>query len=510
MLLSSRSRQLGLACVLLASFGAVTFTYLYTRSRPKFDSPYLALPTEHHLDTCPKRLDWLHDLTITFPFKYARRDIIVNPKPGTKRASITNIDTPLFPEPESIHRVENPDVDLKNCLDPLVLDVPAPLETPVDASHIIFGLSTNLDRLETSIPYLLRWLPQINAQLYVIAMGTDETEPDQKAMGEMETKMHDLGMQVSIHKRYTKNDGMPQRYFSLIKLMYAHRDENTKWIAVIDDDTFFPSVHSLVEELDERDPEQQWYLGAISEEWWAVVRYGMMGFGGAGVFLSIPLAKVLDDNYDDCKRRSGAGAGDMRIRECIYWHTQTKLTHIKGLHQIDMHGDLSGLYESGRLPLSLHHWKQGWWDEGGYGTWFPMQKMHFVADVCGDCFLQRWQFGPDLVLANGYSISTYATGALKEIEEKKQWGKPENTWLGAGIVEGSNNPGWDHYIGPMRPILELEKEKIQYRFLDAVIADGGVRQFYVHLGIDGDLDTLFELFWTRKAGNDTIFERIGE
>lgn len=35
-----------------------------------------------------------------------------------------------------------------------------------------------------------------------------------------------------------------------------------------------------------------------------------MGFGGAGVFLSIALAEVMNDKYDDCRKYSDTGSGD--------------------------------------------------------------------------------------------------------------------------------------------------------------------------------------------------------
>lgn len=509
-------RNVAFISVLLAL--SLIFASLYLASKWGVALPSIppieehpTVTTDHHLNPCPKRLDWLNDLSITYPVKYARRNIIVSPNAETARVSVTKIDAPLLPESQVIDLTSSSEVDLEHCMEPLLLGVPnSPLDPP-HASHIVFGMATLIDRLELTIPFLQRWLAHTNARLLVIAEGPDDSAPDPIKMAELESKMRDLGLRVTIVKPLSEHDGMPERYFSLVKLMYSHRESDTKWMGIIDDDTFFPSVHSLVEKLGTFDAEKQWYIGAMSEEWWPVARYGLMAFGGAGIFLSVPLAAVLDANYGDCMRRSGAGAGDMRIRECIVWHADTKLTHVPGLHQIDMHGDISGLYESGRLPLSLHHWKGGWWDEQGYGTWFPMHAMHLVADICGDCFLQRWQFGSEMVLSNGYSIATYPTGAWDSLEKAGHLGRPESTWEAAGIVEGSNNAGWDHYVGPLRPKLQLEEEKVQYRFLDAVAVDGGVRQFYLHLGIDGDLDTLFEIFWTRSTnpssslgGNETV------
>lgn len=181
------------------------------------------------------------------------------------------------------------------------------------------------------------------------------------------------------------------------------------------------------------------------------------------------------------------------IMECVYKYSRAKLTHIPELHQIDLGGDVSGIYESGRLPLSLHHWKRGWWDGSAA---FPMAQMHLISDICGDCFLQRWRFEGDMVLSNGYSIATYPTGALNKFETGMDLSKVENTWVPIKTVEDSVNRGTDHDVGPDRPMLELEKEKIQYRFLDAVKVDGGIRQFYHHYGLDGELDTILELYWT--------------
>ena len=79
----------------------------------------------------------------------------------------------------------------------------------------------------------------------------------------------------------------------------------------------------------------------------------------------------------------------------------------------------------------------------------------------------------------------------------------ESTFFFHEVPPESVNKGIDHYIGPGRPMLELEKDKIQYRFLDAIAVDGGVRQFYIHLGVDGDLSTLYEIFWTNEKEPNT-------
>lgn len=324
--------------------------------------------------------------------------------------------------------------------------------------------------------------------------------------------MRDLGLAVTLLGPLDSKDGPLERYFSLVKILYANRDKKTRWLGFIDDDTFVTSMSALVSALDKYDHTQLRYLGALSEEWWTVILYGLIGMGGAGIFLSVPLAEIVDANHDECKKNSRMTFGDHKIYECIERYTKTPLTSLPGLYQIDIHGDRSGLFESGRQILTLHHWKEGYWDENGEGPdgirhqrWFPMDHMSLVTDVCDRCYLQRWQFGADTILSNGYSISLYPKGALSTKKNKQlRLDKMEYTWVTPMKVEDSFNEGWDHYLGPLRPPLKLEEEKIPYRFLAGVKVDGGVRQYYRHLGKDGDMDTVVELFWIREEAWKSI------
>ena len=243
------------------------------------------------------------------PVTYARQQIIVRPKEGLERKSITKVEKSLFPEPQRIEWL--PRSDSIVCQDPIILDVPIFSREPVNASHIMFGMSTNLERLEDSIQYLERWIAHTGARLFVVAIGPKETSPDETKMKELESKMRDLGIKVSISKPLNRKDVGSQRYFSVTRLMYSNRDDKTEWIVAIDDDTFFPSMPSLLEMIDDYDPRKEWYLGSLSEEWWSVARYGLMAFGGAGVFLSIALVEAMDANYDDCRAHSNTGSGDV-------------------------------------------------------------------------------------------------------------------------------------------------------------------------------------------------------
>ncbi|KAG7148079.1 hypothetical protein HYQ46_003060 [Verticillium longisporum] len=71
-----------------------------------------------------------------------------------------------------------------------------------------------------------------------------------------------------------------------------------------DDDTFFAAMNGLVAKLTTYDPTQPQYVGTLSEDMTTVRLHGSQAFGGGGVFLSRPLAKII--------------AGDILLRNCIY------------------------------------------------------------------------------------------------------------------------------------------------------------------------------------------------
>lgn len=496
MLLRTKTLIAFLCLLCLSSVALVS--HLYSRQSAS-TAEWLPALKGHHVEPCPDKLDWLASLDLTYPIRYARRDIIVNQTSDCKRASITKVDTSLFPDFQIIDLTEDTKIEPQHCAEPLVLDVPAFLKDPSDASHLIFGISTTLRRLDDSIPQILRWLPGTHAKLFVIVMESEqvvategrESKPAVKALpkqkDELQSKMRHLGMDVTLFDPLRLQDEFSEKYFSLVKIMYDNRNDKTQWISMLDDDTFFPSMPALLSMLRKYDPREQHYIGGLSEDWWSVTKYGMMGFGGAGVFLSVTLAEVLASNYQLCKETSHANDGDIRVMECIHLLTDTKLTNERNLHQVDLDEDLSGIYESGRLPLSLHHWKT----KGDGGKGYNLPVMHLVSDVCGDCFLQRWQFGKDMILSNGYSIATYPNKKLEGLQliaMEATWGEPK-------FVKGSDNHGIDHSLAPTRPKLILDEEKIQYRFIDSAVVHGGVRQSYLHRGVADDIDSLLEIFW---------------
>jgi hypothetical protein len=384
----------------------------------------------------------------------------------------------------------------------------------VDASNLMFGLQTTLGRLKDTVQHLERWLPHTGARLYAIVIETrdgKDVPADDNEMKDLEKLMRDKGIEVSVVHPPDPADSFAQRYFSIVKVLHDARNDKTEWMVLIDDDTLFPSMNDLQNMLKQQDARKPLYLGGLSEDWWAVDHYGLMGFGGAGVFISTPMATVVIEHYDECKQQPRTTAGDVTLMDCIYRFSSTKLTPISGLHQIDMHGDLAGFYESGREMLSLHHWK------GSSGAFkLEMEKMHLVADICDNCFLQRWQFPHGLVLSNGFSIASYpegqrTLGGLSSVADTVDFGLMEKTW--------SDDIRVDHSLAPIRPGLD-KYQKLSYKLRDSVRVNGAdfgapgetaVRQVYVREGGEADARTsVMVLNWVgskdenERGGNEHV------
>jgi hypothetical protein len=471
-------------------------------------------PTQSNPTPCSEQLTWLEPYQFSYPIQYVSRDIITTPSGKKEKPSVTIVDELLFDDFTTVDSADSTP-NIANCLPPLHLQVVQNKIGPTDASNMIFGLQTTIDRLKDTVKHLARWLPNTEARLFAIVIETEEIPAEDGEMKRLEKEFADLGMKVTILHPVRKRDTFPQRYFSLVPLMYAARGEKTQWITLIDDDTLFPSLHDLQNELSKYDATKPQYIGSLSEDWWAVKHYGLMGFGGAGIMLSVPMAKIIDEHLDNCKENLRTSAGDITVMDCVYRHTSTKLIHVPGLHQVDMHGDLSGFYESGREMLSLHHWKEG--SAAGYKL--EMEKMHLVADVCDSCFLQRWQFPKETILTNGFSISVYPQGHISGQNGVL------NTGVGAKIKKVNLDlmeQTWGddievtHSLAPTRPKLD-EEAKISYKLLDSMLVKndpsiGGkgdiVRQIYFKEGMEKDedkkeMDTVMVLNW-RKGEQQPI------
>ncbi|RDW60410.1 glycosyltransferase family 31 protein [Aspergillus mulundensis] len=423
--------------------------------------------------------------------EYARLNIGVS-----RTENFTSFDDSLdvaIPSYTTIHLDTDNARDLRpkdDCTTSIAIQAP-PAEPKPDASHLIFGVATSLEKLEESLDAFAHWAGNTSAHIIAVV-----EQGGSSIRSRIQQRADDLNLRLTITQ--TEDDRL-DRYFSLIRVLYQHHEPSsseattstttkpTQWAVLIDDDTFFPSMRNLITRLATYDATVPQYIGAMTEDLAHLSGSGYMAYGGAGIFLSIPLLQDLQHHFETCQ--SLKDKGDRMLASCIYAHTTAKFTWERGLYQLDLHGDASGFFESGRrLPLSVHHWK----------SWFnaDMVAMGKVARICGDeCLLRRFYLAKskDWFLVNGYSV----------IQDKTLWNEPrpmEQTW------QKSKYKGDDPFAYSLGPLRRKDDDKVSFSLRDAFVVDMApegkmgtgteeVRQIYVFNATAETPPRVLEVAW---------------
>ncbi|KAG5951636.1 hypothetical protein E4U53_002612 [Claviceps sorghi] len=437
-------------------------------------------------------------------FQYMKRYIRFTRKEGLERKPMTKVDQNLLNGALRTVDINKP-YDQDTCDKPLEVQVTASgLPSTVNASDFIFGVSTTFKRFmdpeTTPINEWIFWLTDSRGhsnggKLLLMLMDANDEQ-----LQEVANLLGDVGIDVEVSHSDSSLE-MAVRYLSLVPTLYNHPDAHKKkWLVTCDDDTFFPSMHGLIEKMAKFDHTREMYIGTLSEDTGALVRHGSQAFGGAGVFLSLPMAEKINKFFDSCttaekvaESNSGWGPqGDIILRKCIYENTETRLTTLWDLWQMDFFGHPAGFYEWGIKPLSLHHYRGGGWHKAKPGQYAK------VAHSCGeDCTLQRFQTADNFIIS-GYSIAHYPEGVTFDTNQVE-----------ATLHAAPEDNGWnlDFMMGPRRPNLEKTGRKIAWELEESEVhPDGSVLQTYVRRQNDerwvhrdskpmSNIDGIIELVW---------------
>lgn len=437
-------------------------------------------------------------------FEYFKRYVKVS-RQDMDRKSMTKLNQRFLP-----NTAKTVDLGKKNtqesCPEPLIVPVAkSPAPDSANLTDFIFGVSTTYKRFtdpETSpVDDWSYWLTDSHGhsnggKMVLLLLDASDDE-----LYDAWDRLHKVGIDADVFHSDSSME-MAVRYLTLVPTLYNHRERpNKKWLVLCDDDTFFPSPNALTERMQTFDSSRPLYIGTFSEDVNQVERHGSQAFGGAGVFISLPVGEMIDELYETCKTPeklqeadSGWGAqGDILLRKCIYENSDVRLTLENDLWQLDLYEDPSGFYESGIKPLSLHHYRGGGWH---YAYPFEYTK---IAHVCGeDCTMQRFMTEDDFVISTGYSIAQYPEGA------SYNWNQMERTFTPAPEDKGWN---LDHAFGPQRVSLLRTGQKIAWDLKKAhVNNDGTATQIYVRKGQDprwvdsegwpmSQVDGVIELVW---------------
>ncbi|KAH8904887.1 hypothetical protein BR93DRAFT_929160 [Coniochaeta sp. PMI_546] len=438
---------------------------------------------------CTAEIDFLRrfELALSDNIVYTRRCIKRMPSIDFDRSAVANISQPLITHTTTVNLTDCTVPSPVPC-DDLPLQVPFPYPAQ-DYKHLVFGIASSYDRTRDSLPAFAHWLANTGALLVGIVVNAEDEIGGKKFSHDLtalEREYAAAGVNATFiaptlkkHPKTGEPDGRTEHHhFMLIRDLLERSGPDTRWMGVLDDDTFFPSLYNLDQELKRYDHTKSLWLGALSDNFNSVKNWGYMAYGGAGAFLSLPLARELEPHLEQCIVETTVDTGDGILRDCVYAHSHTKLTLVPHMYQHDVHGDMSGFYESGVRPLSVHHWKS-WYQE-------PIPEMAAVSSICGDCFLARWRFADDILFANGYSVTKYAPGLLDSIDLDRM----ESTWDWPGHE-------YDFSFAPRRDALNSTLKK-SYHLEDVVVSATGVfRQIYVHKGDweKGEPDEVVELAW---------------
>ncbi|CAI4210612.1 unnamed protein product [Parascedosporium putredinis] len=216
-------------------------------------------------------------------------------------------------------------------------------QASIDASQILFGISSSYDRITRQDGAFIldwtRWLTDGNGSsngaslILTLRLGTEHEVRTIKRSFRIPTRYFDLLEQLELGK---SGSGF-------------HNSGEKQYLALVDDDVFFPDMTHLVERLKKYNPEEEYYIGAPSEraDW------------------------VADPD-------------------------QT----------VTFGGDLRSLlfnYDLGIAPLALHQSRNRHLLDPGKAT-----ALHPHLNPA--TFLQRYRFADDWVLVNGHTLSHYPDG----------------------------------------------------------------------------------------------------
>ncbi|XP_009803906.1 uncharacterized protein LOC107787956 isoform X2 [Nicotiana tabacum] len=227
---------------------------------------------------------------------------------------------------------------------------------PTNLSHLLFGLLGSEEAWHYRKEYIESWWRPNKTRGYLfldVAPTGDDLFPWSSSsppyrVSDNITKL----IQETNHVAPTM-----ARMVHGIMEVFREEHEGVRWVVMGDDDSVF-FVDNMVDVLGQYDHTKYYYLGGQSEYLLSNYWYSFnQAFGGAGFILSYPLAKAMSKYIESCLRRYPfLRSADQITMVCIS-DVGVNLTPLKGSHQIDLRGDISGLLSSHpKAPLmSLHH-----------------------------------------------------------------------------------------------------------------------------------------------------------
>ncbi|XP_058199291.1 uncharacterized protein LOC131314563 [Rhododendron vialii] len=225
--------------------------------------------------------------------------------------------------------------------------------SPTNISHLVFGLVGSVKTCRHRKAYIESWWrPNVTrGYLYLDTAPTEELLPWSAASPQF--RVSDDISKIAIKE--SRHVGV--RVAHAILEVYREGDQGVRWYVMGDDDSIF-FVDNWVDVLAKYDHTKYIYIGGQSETLRTDFKFAFdQGFGGAGFALSYPLISAMAKDFEGClKRYPYLVTSDSLTKYCVD-ELGVPFSAERGIHQLDLHGDISGLLSSHpQAPLmSLHH-----------------------------------------------------------------------------------------------------------------------------------------------------------
>ncbi|XP_062084083.1 uncharacterized protein LOC133790451 [Humulus lupulus] len=230
---------------------------------------------------------------------------------------------------------------------------PSPPPIKTNLSHLVFSIVGSMNTWKHKKLYSESWWRPNVTRGYLFL-----DKPPKNEFLPWPSSAPPFRVNENVKRIYERASSPSQvRIVRTILEMFREGDEGVRWYVMTDDDTVL-AVDNLVEVLSKYDHTNYFYIGTNSECIKSNSDFSFeMAFGGAGYALSYPLASLVATQLDGClERYPTLKVSDFMLYTCLA-DLGVFLTHNNGFHQIDLHGDISGLLSAHpQTPfLSLHH-----------------------------------------------------------------------------------------------------------------------------------------------------------
>lgn len=307
-----------------------------------------------------------------------------------------------------------------------------PRPDQVDASDLLFGVSTSFERIAArnwaTARAWERWLTtgtgrSNGADLVIILDKATDSQLEQ-----VEDRLREAGIAAHIMST-TEATSMVRRYLELMRILRAYGSTLTAggkakhWIGIIDDSVFFPGLGHLRQRLSRYQPSEKLYLALPSHpsDWRPERRGGGLTTSGGGAVLLTPaaLSEIPRLPCMSTGRPGGpfrAQRWDWLLQECVTRQAGWPVHVIPALRSPILDEDLSQEADEAGVESGL----QAVLRSGRSCHGLDLGKAHQVTSVCGEgCFLRPYVFRDNWLLINGLSISHHPAGLTRRLGKRR-------------------------------------------------------------------------------------------